>query len=270
VATQGCHGVVDLVVEKILVGGAGWAECVGAAWARRQDAAVAVAFRVNDAAALGTRAALAGDGNNFWGDAALRAGLEQALARRGSHHALVGMTEIFFEFLARPVPLVIFGAGDDARPLCRMAAELGYAVSVGDARAAYATRERFPEAERVFAAPADKLADSLALDERTVAVVMTHHYVHDVPLLRALLPQPLAYLGLLGPRQRAEKILGDLAAEGLEISAAMRARLYAPVGLDLGATTPEAVALAVLAEIHATLAHRNAQPLRGRPRPIHD
>jgi xanthine/CO dehydrogenase XdhC/CoxF family maturation factor len=107
------------------------------------------------------------------------------------------------------------------------------------------------------------------LDHRTVAVVMTHHYRHDLPLLRQLLPQPLAYLGLLGPLQRAERILADLAAEGLEITPAMRARLHAPVGLDLGGKTPESVAVAILAEIESTLAGRAARPLRERKGPIH-
>jgi xanthine/CO dehydrogenase XdhC/CoxF family maturation factor len=98
---------------------------------------------------------------------------------------------------------------------------------------------------------------------------MTHHYVHDVPLLRGLLPQPLAYLGLLGPRKRAEQILSDLVKEGLAVTPALRQRLHAPVGLDLGAEGPEQVALAIVAEMQAVLSGRDAQPLRLRTRPIH-
>ena len=107
-------------------------------------------------------------------------------------------------------------------------------------------------------------------EQGALAVVMTHHYVHDVPLLRALLPRPLAYLGLLGPRKRAEKILADLAAGGLAVTPAQRERLHAPVGLDLGAETPEEVALSMLAEMHAVLGGRDGRPLRHRPGPIHD
>jgi xanthine/CO dehydrogenase XdhC/CoxF family maturation factor len=99
---------------------------------------------------------------------------------------------------------------------------------------------------------------------------MTHHYVHDVPLLRDLLPRPLAYLGLLGPKIRTEKILADLAAGGFAITPEMRERLHAPVGLDLGADTPEQVALAIVAEMLAVLAHREARPLRERTQPIHE
>jgi xanthine dehydrogenase accessory factor len=116
----------------------------------------------------------------------------------------------------------------------------------------------------------EKLPTNVPADARTAVVVMTHHYVHDVPLLRALLPLPLAYLGLLGPKQRAEKILADLAAGGLVVTSEMRLRLRAPVGLDLGAETPEAVALAMLAEVQAVLAGREGRPLRERSGPIHE
>jgi xanthine dehydrogenase accessory factor len=98
---------------------------------------------------------------------------------------------------------------------------------------------------------------------------MTHHYVHDVPILRELLRRPLAYVGLLGPKKRADKILADLDAAGAGLSSEQRARLHAPVGLDLGADAPEQVALSILAEIQATLAGRNGRPLRERTRPIH-
>jgi xanthine/CO dehydrogenase XdhC/CoxF family maturation factor len=98
---------------------------------------------------------------------------------------------------------------------------------------------------------------------------MTHHYVHDVPVLRDLLPLPLAYVGLLGPRKRAERILADLVKEGHVVTAGQRARLHAPVGLDLGAEAPEEVAHAVIAEILSVLRGRDARPLRGRERPIH-
>jgi xanthine/CO dehydrogenase XdhC/CoxF family maturation factor len=99
---------------------------------------------------------------------------------------------------------------------------------------------------------------------------MTHHYVHDVPLLRDLLPLNLSYLGLLGPKKRADRILADLAREGLTLNSAQLARLHAPVGLDLGAERPAEVALAILAEMQAALTRRDARPLRERTRPIHD
>ena len=98
---------------------------------------------------------------------------------------------------------------------------------------------------------------------------MTHHYRHDRPILRHLLPLPLAYLGLLGPRVRAERILADIAGEGIAVTPDMRMRLRAPVGLDLGADSPEEVALSIAAEMMAVLAGRDGRPLRDRTLPIH-
>ncbi len=264
----GCHGVVDVVIEPLASeGGAGWTEIVRKAFVAPTDAAVAIGFADGS---LGTRAALAaGVGKSFWGDETLRKGLQEALTQRSSHYEEADGQRVFYEYLPMPVPLLIFGAGDDAQPLCQMAAELGFVVKVIDPRPTYATKERFPAADTVTVAKPDELAKWVAVPGRTAAVVMTHHYVHDVPFLRWLLPQPVAYLGLLGPRQRAEKILGDLAAGGLAVTAEMRARLHAPVGLDVGATTPESVALAVLAEIQAVLAGRDGRPLRERGGPIH-
>jgi xanthine dehydrogenase accessory factor len=140
---------------------------------------------------------------------------------------------------------------------------------VADPRPAMPTPERFPGVSALLTGPADDLVRSAAPRPGSLAVVMTHHYLHDLPLLRGLLPLPLAYLGLLGPRRRAEKILADLAAEGLPVTSAMRARLRAPVGLDLGAELPEEVALSIVAEMTAVLAGRDARPLRERELPIH-
>jgi xanthine/CO dehydrogenase XdhC/CoxF family maturation factor len=168
-----------------------------------------------------------------------------------------------------PTPLVVFGAGDDARPLVRFAKELGWQVNVVDARPAFATPARFPEADGTVVARPEEAVARINPEADSVVIVMTHHYHHDVPLLRALLPRPLAYLGLLGPRKRAERILSDLTADGFTVTRDMHEHLHAPVGLDLGAETPEEVALSILAEMQAVLARRDARPLRERQRPIH-
>jgi xanthine dehydrogenase accessory factor len=115
---------------------------------------------------------------------------------------------------------------------------------------------------------ADGLVAQVAPGPDAMAVVMTHHYVHDVPILRDLLARPLAYVGLLGPKKRAQKILEDLSTAGAQLKDA-RHRLHAPVGLDLGADSPEQVALSIVAEIQSALTQRDARPLRERNRPIH-
>jgi len=178
-------------------------------------------------------------------------------------------TEIFRQTIPPPVSLVVFGAGDDVQPLAHFAKGLGWHVCVVDARPAFATPARFPEADAIAVVRPEDAVARIDLAADAVAIVMTHRYRDDVLLLRTLLPRPLAYLGLLGPKKRAERILADLAADGFQTSLEMRARLHAPVGLDLGAESPEEVALAMLAEVKAVLAGRDARPLRERVRPIH-
>jgi xanthine dehydrogenase accessory factor len=178
--------------------------------------------------------------------------------------------DAFIEEIAPPRHLAVFGAGNDARPVVRLAKELGWRVTVADPRPAFATKERFPEANEVILGTAAELPAKVRLDADSLAVVMTHHYIHDVPLLRNLIAQPVRYLGLLGPKKRAEKIMADIAAAGFTPTAEQSARLHAPVGLDIGADAPEQVALAMIAEMQAVLSDRSARPLRERTTPIHD
>ena len=176
---------------------------------------------------------------------------------------------IFRERIEAPTSLAIFGAGDDARPLARMALELGWRVTVADPRPSMATEDRFPGVFTLVLGPAEELVARAAPRPGSLAVIMTHHYRHDLPLLAGLLPLPLAFLGLLGPRRRSERMLEELARGGLAVTPPMRSRLHAPVGLDLGADAPEEVALSILAEMRAVLSGRDGRPLRDRANPIH-
>jgi xanthine/CO dehydrogenase XdhC/CoxF family maturation factor len=106
-------------------------------------------------------------------------------------------------------------------------------------------------------------------DEHTYVLIMTHNYIHDRDLLRSFLQTPAAYLGMLGPRARTEKILRELEDEGITMNAARRAQIFGPVGLDIGSETPDEIALAALAEILAVARGRDAGFLRSRSGPIH-
>lgn len=240
----GCHGVVQVLLEKLPPQPA-WVASLAANLESRRPTGLAVVWRAGTPGLLGTRLA-------------------------GEIPVLPADAGIFRQTVEPPVSLVIFGAGDDAQPLMGFAKQLGWHVTVADPRPAFATATRFPEADALVVGPAAELVDRIAPGPEALAVVMTHHYVHDVPLLRALLSRPLAYLGLLGPKKRAEKITADLAGSGFAVTPGMRARLHAPVGLDLGAETAGEVALAIMAEMQAALGQRDARPLRERQQPIHD
>ena len=182
---------------------------------------------------------------------------EEALAARQSRQA----GNVFVESVTPPPSLLIFGAGDDARPLVAFAATLGWHVTVADGRSQLARAERFPEAARVSGLES-ALAGAGADD---AAVVMTHSYEQDGVILRELLGRDLKYVGVLGPRRRTERLVEDRAPElGLTVEAAM-ARLHSPVGLDLGGHAPATIALSIVAELQAEFAGRPARSLQGRP-----
>ena len=179
-----------------------------------------------------------------------------------------GTIEIFFEVIEPPVPLVIFGAGDDVLPLVALARSLGWHTTVVDTRARALSIERFAQADEVVLCAPEEVSERLRLTEKTVVIMMTHNYLHDQELLKPLLQMPLRYLGCLGPRHRTEKLLSDLAGE-IEVSSVRLGQLYAPAGLDIGADTPTEVAFSIVAEINAVLSGREGGFLRKRKGPIH-
>lgn len=169
---------------------------------------------------------------------------------------------VFTDVLLPPVPLIVCGAGDDARPLVGFAAACGFAVTVVDHREAYLSRERFPDARQLVTLRAGERPDALHVDRRTLVVVQTHSLEHDREWLRRFLQTDVCYIGLLGPRARRDRVLGQLGAVDAN-------RVFGPVGLDLGADGPEQVAISVIAELLAVRTGREPAHLRDRGAAIH-
>jgi xanthine/CO dehydrogenase XdhC/CoxF family maturation factor len=181
-----------------------------------------------------------------------------------------GDLEFFIEVIAPPPTVLIFGAGHDAIPLASFAKELGWVVNVIDRRPAFATSDRFPKADKVVVGHAENLDEELFVNENAVAAIMTHHYDSDRELVRRLINSNCRYIGILGPKQRTADILRDLSNSGVTINKAVLDRIHAPVGLDIGAATPEGIALSIVAEIQAVLAGRDGGHLKHRSKPIYD
>lgn len=182
------------------------------------------------------------------------AGLDPAQLQAQINAALLGENtegeDIFVEQLVPPQRLLVLGAGDDAKPVVNMAALLGWSVTVVDGRAQLARAERFPTAEQVRVAAASEVA-SLRISAEDAVVLMTHSYEQDRDWLAAVLPRAPRYLGVLGARHRSSLLVSETALlTGLSVAECC-ARIYAPVGLDLGGDGPEAIALAVIAEAQA-------------------
>jgi xanthine dehydrogenase accessory factor len=169
--------------------------------------------------------------------------------------------DIFAEFVAPPPTLFVFGAGDDAQPVVHLAHFMGWEVTVADGRSNLATAARFPLAHRVAVLALDDPLTGLPIRSGDAAVVLTHSYLQDVSILRALLPLQLGYLGVLGPRRRTERIVEEVAVSAGMNSDQALDLLKSPVGLDLGAGSPDVIALSIVAEIQAVLTPRSAAPL---------
>lgn len=165
-----------------------------------------------------------------------------------------------------PVAVLLYGAGADAVPFVRIAAELGWQVSVHDHRPAFLTEGRFPTAFELVPQVVDE-TPIITADHRTAAVVMTHNYSRDRLILPALLRSDAFYLGALGPKRRTEQLLNEIK---VEFTPAELGRLYAPAGLDIGADTPEGIALSIIGEIQTVHSARNGGHLRNRQGSIYD
>jgi xanthine/CO dehydrogenase XdhC/CoxF family maturation factor len=278
----GCNGIVQVLIEPLTAGDessvlAFLAACV----ARRQMGRIATVFH-SDSAPLGARVLRWPDGHvtSNCGDPEVVEALIEALhanaARRNVLRGVAlpagGNAGVLIETVAPPVPLTIFGAGDDAIPLVQVAKLVGWHVTVIDARPAYAKRERFPAADAVLCLRPEALAESpqVVFPPESMVMIMTHQFAHDRELLRTLVPGASRYIGILGPKSRTQRLLGELTDEGVTFSDEALARLHGPAGLDVGAETPEEIALSILGEMQAVLAQRHGGALRDRNAPIHD
>jgi xanthine dehydrogenase accessory factor len=236
----GCGGTVDLLLEPAAT--PEFAALIGALDASlRGEAAVVITLLPNENAPM-LRAVLSA------GEIVFRSA---GLAISTIDAALAGELEnAFVESLAAPQRLIILGAGDDVRPLVRMAALLGWSTTVVDGRKQLARVERFPEAHRVLAVEAGLTAE-IGINADDAVVLMTHSYEQDREWLAAVLPIAPRYLGVLGARHRSSLLVAEASVmTGLSVADCC-ARIFAPVGLDLGGDGPEAIALAVMAEAQA-------------------
>ncbi|MCI0543968.1 MAG: XdhC family protein [Actinobacteria bacterium] len=164
------------------------------------------------------------------------------------HRALdYGDHTVFVETLAPPPDLLVFGAVHIGQALCSFATQMGYRVTVVDSRAMFATPERFPDAHRVLVGWPGDLMDQLSFDRRTWTVVLSHDARHETPPLEAALKGDTRYIGAMGSRRTHDQRVARLKGMGFDDTDI--ARIHSPIGLDIGAETPQEVAVSILAEM---------------------
>ena len=276
----GCNGVVQVLVERVSLENAnGLLAFLSCCLARRTPARLTTVFDGHDVAngVLGAHLMRWPDGRctATTDDPAVLAALTDVMAEAEGRRAAIRPLRLgtglhlgaLIETIAPPTPLVIFGAGDDAVPLAALARQLGWHVTAIDARPDYAKAERLPGAHQVLCLHPSATPE---LSADSVVMIMTHSYARDKDLLKLLLPQRPRYVGILGPKIRTDRLLAELADECVHFSKEELAPLHGPAGLDIGAETPEEIAVSIIAEIQSVLTRRPGTPLRAKDGGIHD
>ena len=277
---MGCGDAAEVLLEPVTPGApAPWVSACHDLLAHRRPGALATVFAARGGADLpvGTRVVLDAEGLSLGPDHPLRAELESALREVLATEVAAGLTfacgagevDLLLEPLPPPFALWVYGAGENARPLARLARELGWFLGIVDHRPALATPERFPEADRLVVGHPPACLEGLPFDGRSAALVISHIYDKDRAAVAALLEQPLAYVGLQGNRARSARIIAEIEATHGPLSDEQRRRLHVPAGLDLGGGSPEVIALAMVAEVQATLAGHGGGRLKDRCGGIH-
>ena len=274
-ASTGCGGAVELLIQPISADRPGPLPMLTRVIKTRQPISIATVIRAARDLSGSDGTCLAVDEDHTTSSTGSTSKLIREAARGAcgaepdNHRpqtvkleTATGSAELFVEHLYPPQALVIFGAGPDAAPLVSIAKTLGWHVTVVGTRPATGIGERFPKADALRITASDDPAAGVEIPSDCAVVVMTHNIDRDQAVLERL-PQSLRYLGILGPRHRTEKMLADLP------DSTVFAGAFYPMGLDLGAQSPEEIALSVVAEIQAVVNNAPGRSLRERSGPIH-
>lgn len=277
----GCNGIIHILIEPIHPENSNNPiQLLKNINSKRQNAVLVTLFSLQDrkAAQPGTCLAVTDDGSTQ--SPIIDSDLKSSLINDALDILSTGLSTTqtywddieytgFVEHIKPVISVIVIGAGNDAIPLSQMAAVLGWDVTIVDGRANYAKPDRFPSAKQVICAKPEQVLSQVSLDERSVIVLMTHNYNYEMTLLREVLPLDIPYIGMLGPKKKLERMLGELEDNGLKITTEQLEKLYGPVGLDIGSEGSEEIALSIIAEIKAVLSGREGYSLKYKPVSIH-
>lgn len=275
----GCNGLVDVLVERLEPESPTHVlEALAPARRAREPLAIVTVVDGGVSEPLGARVLVGADGRERHDLRSVsRAERLASIARyamrdprRKPELVRYDGVEVLVEVIPPPTPVVIFGTGIDVAPVVELCKGLGWEVTVVGTRPVGHLAGRFPLADRTVAVRPAEVAQKVRVDPDTLALLMTHNLLEDVELLAALLPSPARYIGVLGPRARRDRLLEQLEMRGVRPTREHLQRLFAPVGLDLGAEGPHEIALSIVGEMRAFLGERAGGFLRDREAPIHE
>ncbi|MBX2968050.1 MAG: XdhC family protein [Cyclobacteriaceae bacterium] len=268
----GCNGVIDVLIEPIYHD----AETISL---------IQKIVTQNEPVALATRVRGEFAGEKFlldhrlqpqfkFSDNTLNPLVLQELTEVFNHHRSETKTilgeEIFIELIQPVVSLIIFGGGFDARPVSTLAKSLGWDVQVTDECVSHIAPIFFPTADKLSLCQREFIDRDFVVTPYTACVLMSHNYEYDRDVLKKLLKTTTPYIGILGPRKRFDKMLSGFEKQHIALSTEDFQRIHSPIGLDIGAETPDEIALSILAEIQSKFANRSGGFLKYRSGPIHE
>jgi xanthine/CO dehydrogenase XdhC/CoxF family maturation factor len=256
----GCGGAIEVLVERLTADHLHFLQQFAVAAEQDSPSTAACIIDEGNLPCVSTERFWFTQHTHFLADRRLQRLREQSMQSGRSAGCLIDSDRRgLIQLISALHRLVIFGAGNDAQPLCTLAHSLGWHVTVADRRSKLATNQRFPQADNVIAAPwADAIAQ-VRFTPHTAVVLMTHSVADDIEILGHLGDRPMAYLGALGPEHRRQWLLDGLAQ--VNGSASMATTLRGPIGLNLGDRSAAGIAVSIMSEILAVMHGRAPLPL---------
>lgn len=273
----GCNGVIDVLIEPL---GTGENALSLLSKLNSSDDAAALATIFSSPTMMGEKLLLNENGDEVsqFSDPVFNMKVLQELKKvfetRTSftkeyyHHG--EPIHVFIEFIQANISVIIFGGGFDARPVSQLSKALGWNVSVTDECVAHIAPLFFPTADKLSLCQREFVDRDFDITPHTACILMSHNYEYDRDVLKKLLKTEAPYIGILGPRKRFEKMLMEFDQQGITLTASDHERIHSPLGLDIGAETPDEIAVSVIAEIQAKLYRRSGGYLKNRNTPIHE
>jgi xanthine/CO dehydrogenase XdhC/CoxF family maturation factor len=280
----GCNGIIDVLIEPIIPGIATDPFDLFKTVATDATKELSVLATVSKTTAaeeypLGSRWLLQNNNavipsNTLPFPAGLHADMQTCLQNEKPHYGIYtagnASLEIFLEIMHPGIQLFVFGGGYDAVPVVSLAKDMGMGVTVTDDCIAHLAPLRFPKADTVKQVNRHQVHGNLPLNRYSAALLISHNYNYDLAVLEQLLTTDVAYIGILGPRKRTDKMLSEYAVAGKTFSATQLDKIHSPVGLDIGAETPEEIALSIISEIQAFFSKKPGGSLKNKNGFIHD
>ena len=269
----GCNGVVYILFEPVKPDDAhNPINLLKKIAEQRRDGMLLTVFNENKTAAQKGTCCVINETESFCSDNELGSLIDESKSLLKQKKSVIKDDEngsVLYQFIPPSIQLIIVGAGNDVQALAEIAFLLGWNIVVVDGRPVYATKNRFPKADKISVIKPEEILSAIDIDGQTAVVLMTHNYNYDLAALEQLIKTDCKYVGILGPKKKLHRLFNDLTEKGIMISDEKMHSIYGPVGLDIGAETSEEIALSVVAEIKAAFAQRQGSSLKERTTEIH-